>query len=236
MFRRARTWQEAATIANESCVVDETSRALTDKGFQSTIVAAEPPPGKGGGRRRNKDQKNDETYVADGVPSESSNCKGCGRGGHTFKLCPKKAAERRGEVEALVAESKATGAVCVICSAIGQKVADHRARHHNLAAQDAFGSGQQQQQQQNSQGQAGGGKGSKGAGKTAAEAASSPSTSPSAEAPPPATGSKGVGKTADGKINAPCKLWALGRCTYGDRCKFRHDADKQPKASESTVF
>ena len=60
VFRRARTWQEAATIAKESCVVDETSRALTDKGFQSTTVAAESPSAKGGGERRSKDQKNDE--------------------------------------------------------------------------------------------------------------------------------------------------------------------------------
>ena len=55
-FRRARTWQEAATIAKESCVVDETSWALTDNGFQSTTVAAEPPRPKaearGGTRTR----------------------------------------------------------------------------------------------------------------------------------------------------------------------------------------
>lgn len=44
-----------------------------------------------------------------------------------------------GEVEVLSAEFAKTGHHCAICASIGQKCGDHRAKHHNLAAQSAFG-------------------------------------------------------------------------------------------------
>ncbi len=63
--------------------------------------------------------------------------------GHVVALCPKKAAEKRQEVETNLADYKKTGSCCQICAGVGLKCGDHRARHHALAAQDqvAVGSG-----------------------------------------------------------------------------------------------
>ena len=175
---------------------------------------------KGGGKdggKYDKPKTSERTYVADGMPSDDSGCLYCHRPGHNAKLCPKKAAEKRGEVEGLLADFARTGAVCQICSSVGQKVGDHRARHHNLAAQDSFGSqsgtaivpaGKGQGQAQQYPGGAGG-NGQKGA-----------------ESKGKAKGKGKDGKDAKGptdwKSDAACKLFSLGKCTYGDRCRFSH--------------
>ena len=140
-FCKAKTWQEAAYIAKECCINDENSRALVDHAYAATETVQYQQGGKGsyegkgnkkgekGGKEGGKGGKKDRIYVADGMPSDDSGaCFVCKRDGHSSKLCPRKAAEKRGEVEGLLADHAKTGAVCQICSSIGQKNGDHRAR------------------------------------------------------------------------------------------------------------
>ena len=60
------------------------------------------------------------------------------RPGHGKALCPTAAAERRNATENLTAESYRTGAVCTICAAAGVEAREHRAKNHDLAAQDVY--------------------------------------------------------------------------------------------------
>ena len=189
VFRQAETWQEAAAICKGHCDLEETSKALTDQHYQTHAQqesgALTGPAAQGAGKRGGRKGKakgqippvipptttsagGEQTFVQT-MPSEPGACFGCGRGGHSSKLCPKKAAERRGEVEVLSAEFAKTGQHCTICASIGQKCGDHRARHHNLAAQDAFGvaNGSATNATKGDSSGKGTGKGNKGKGKVA---------------------------------------------------------------------
>ena len=53
--------------------------------------------------------RREEAFTSDPLPSESGGCVHCKRPGHAAKLCPRRAAEKRGEVEGLIADSKRTG-------------------------------------------------------------------------------------------------------------------------------
>ena len=94
-----------------------------------------------------------------------------------------------------MAESFRTGAVCEICNGVGRKATEHRARHHILAAQDAFG-----------------------APPPPAPARGGHSENPSDLQANSATEAKGSWKSEQ-----PCNLFRQGDCKYGDRCKFVHD-------------
>ncbi len=59
-------------------------------------------------------------------------CRHCQRSGHTSELCPRRAAEARGDLERCAAESERTGKVCGVCG-----FSDHREEHRRLAALDA---------------------------------------------------------------------------------------------------
>ena len=127
-------------------------------------------------------------------------CKHCNNPGHITSLCPRRAAEKRGESEALLAEFGRTGALCNLCAAVGIKDGSHRPRHHTLAAQDQYGTG----------GSApGGGKGGGGKGKDKDKGGK---------------GGKGKGGASSGE-KQPRRLFAQGRCTYSDKCKFAHVKD-----------
>eukprot|EP00969_Alexandrium_andersonii_P087874 3876221-Alexandrium_andersonii.AAC.1 len=59
-------------------------------------------------------------------------CRYCQRPGHTTELCPKKAADTRGDTAKCLADSERTGKVCEVCG-----YGDHTDVHHRLAAADA---------------------------------------------------------------------------------------------------
>jgi hypothetical protein len=210
VFRKAKTWQEAAYVAKEHCTNNENSRAITDRAFQSqesmqvqfqasglasrarkeTASGSEPPP-----------QSPNVLQRADGILSETDECLHCGRAGHPTELCPRKAAERRGESEALIAESARTGAACTICNGIGRKATEHRARHHILAAQDAFGAPPLPSPAQ---------------GKHSENTSDSPANSI-------------VEAKGSWKSEQPCNLFRHGDCKYGDKCKFVRDDGQERK-------
>ena len=52
--------------------------------------------------------------------------------GHTTELCPKRAADVRGDTSKCLADSERTGRVCEMCG-----FGDHTDIHHRLAAADA---------------------------------------------------------------------------------------------------
>jgi hypothetical protein len=149
---------------------------------------------------KGKGKGGERTYVQAGVPSDATKCHHCERAGHQQSLCPKKAAEKRSEVEPNMAEFKKTGAVCMICAGVGLTCGEHRAKHHGLAAQDQYAV--------SGGGKAGGGKG-EGKNKKGGD------------------GAKGGGKNGGGKgasgPKPPCKLYAIGKCTYSP-CRFAHDS------------
>jgi hypothetical protein len=126
-IRPARTW-----VANwQVCeiVVNERTDTWEYEKFNEHWYALTPPSGSSSGPPRNE---------GGGPPGT---CFYCQRLGRTKALCPKAAAERRNEVDSLIADSARTGGVCTICAAIGVQAKDHRARHHDFAAQDACGGG-----------------------------------------------------------------------------------------------
>ncbi|KAF7760178.1 hypothetical protein Agabi119p4_10854 [Agaricus bisporus var. burnettii] len=51
---------------------------------------------------------------------------------------------------------------------------------------------------------------------------------------PSSTSSQGVRREENSgikllaRVNKPCRLWQGGSCTWGDKCRFRHDAEKEP--------
>ena len=65
-------------------------------------------------------------------------CKHCGHSGHMVSLCFRKAAEKRGESEQLLARDRETFA---FVPRWGIKDGIHRARHHGFAAADQYASG-----------------------------------------------------------------------------------------------
>ena len=121
-------------------------------------------------------------------------------------LFSRKAAERRGESEALIAESARTGAVCEICNGIGRKATEHRARHHILAAQDAFGAPQPL-------------------------AKGGQSENPSDLQANSAAETKGSWKSEQ-----LCNLFRQGDCKYGDRCRFVHDEGQAKKKEQTLLL
>ena len=112
VFRKPKSWQEAAYIAKEFCTIDENSRAITDQAYNSSDATYSQSSGKEGngkgkggkgekGKKGEKQQErkeempSDQTYVADGVPSDGKGCYHCGRAGHPGNLCPRQAAQKR---------------------------------------------------------------------------------------------------------------------------------------------
>ena len=178
----------------------------------------------GGGSNNHHYNNKDKVYVADGMPSDASGCLYCGRGGRNAKICPKKAAEKRGEVETLMADFARTGAACQICSSIGLEVGDRRARHHNLAAQDAFGS-------QSAPAPAPGGKGNPGGQpqQQSASGGNNKGQNKGSKSEPKGKGkTKGSKDAGEWKSDAPCKLFMANKCTYGDRRRFSHAESSNP--------
>ena len=94
---------------------------------------------KGGGDGTEADTSQAQVSLPSGVGD--AKCKHCGHPGHMVSLCPRKAAEKRGESEQLLAESQRNGNVCQLCAAVGIKDGIHRARHHGFAAADQYASG-----------------------------------------------------------------------------------------------
>ena len=71
----------------------------------------------------------------DGEPAlgrATARCNFCQRTGHQTEICPKAAAQRRGEVDQCLADHERTARACTICGA-----PDHKDRHHRLGASDA---------------------------------------------------------------------------------------------------
>ena len=149
------------------------------------------------------------------LPSSGSGekCKHCSNPGHITSLCPRKAAEKRGESEGLLAEFVRTGAACNLCAAVGIKDGSHRSRHHTLAAQDQYttGGGNSNADKDNGKNKGkGGGKG----------------------------GSQGKGGSSSSAGERQARtLFAQGRCTYGDKCKFAHvkDSSNQQEATQTLI-
>jgi len=126
-IRPAKTWVELSHVCE--IVVNERTDTHEYEKFTEHGFATNPPGGSSSTPPRGEGS------------APPGTCFYCQRPGHTKALCPKAAAERRNEVDSLIADSARTGGVCTICAAIGVQAKDHRARHHDFAAQDAFGGG-----------------------------------------------------------------------------------------------
>ena len=83
----------------------------------------------------------DATRAQVSLPSSGSSdkCKHCSNPGHITSLCPRKAAEKRGETRDCSLNS--CGPVCNLCAALGTKDGSHKPRHQMLAAQDQYATG-----------------------------------------------------------------------------------------------
>ena len=219
VFRKAQSWQEAAIIAREMCMVVDAGKALSDRSYSQHEGGGKGKKGDGKGpggpgpkkltraerfrqKRQLKKQQKEQVLLQTGGPSEDGKCKVCGLPGHPAALCPQKAADKRGETQQLLAEFKKTGACCNLCAGLGLKVGGHRGRHHSLAAADHYGTG-------------GGGKDSE-RGKSKGK-----------------KGKKGEGaggKSADGK--KPCYAFKRGNCKFGTACRFSHEVSETSQVQQ----
>jgi hypothetical protein len=118
--RTAKTWEELKQVC-EIVLSERVDGREIEKAGDSGY--AFNPPNQGGGGL---------------TATTPGGCRYCQRPGHTKALCPTAAAERRNETENLTAESYRTGAVCTMCAAVGVEAREHRAKHHDLAAQDVY--------------------------------------------------------------------------------------------------
>ena len=114
--RRPRTWEEVAEAVEMELEHRVDTNAPTDA--VNALGGSHVLPGQGCG---------------DGSDVQgSSKCSHCQRPGHLKEMCPLKAAEVRGDVARLVADSTRTGRKCTVCG-----FGDHREEHHRLACADA---------------------------------------------------------------------------------------------------
>jgi hypothetical protein len=105
------------------------------------------------------------------------------------------------------------------------KIGDHRARHHSLAAQDAFGS-QTTPATTPGKGNPTSAATSPGEGKAKGKGRGEKGEKDSKEeAKGAGKGTKGEGKEgkADWKSKETCRSFLQGKCSYGERCRFVHN-------------
>ena len=127
-FRGVENWSEAALVAREITLRKDANKAL-----ESHHASSEAEPTRSPKNTKNKKNESgnggaDATRAQTvGLPSGTGDrCKHCNNPGHITSLCPRKAAEKRGESEALLAAFGRTGAVCNLCAAVGIKDGSHR--------------------------------------------------------------------------------------------------------------
>ena len=112
-FRGVEIWSEATLVAREITLRKDANKALESHHATSEAEPTRSPKTPENKKNESGNGGADATRTQSvGLPSGTGDrCKHCNNPGHIISLCPRKAAEKLGESEAL-AEFGRTGAVC----------------------------------------------------------------------------------------------------------------------------
>jgi hypothetical protein len=142
-------------------------------------------------------------------------CSYCSRHDHHTELCPKRAADLRGESSKCVVDYERGGRVCAIC-----RQSDHNEEHHRLAAMDYVAQSGAARGAENGSAGRGRGQGGRGSGGRGRGSGAAAGAAPPAPAPPP----------QERRSDTPCRFGAsCWKLLKGQSCGYKHTPRKRPR-------